>query len=135
MLAKDPSERYQSVHEVWVELRHIRDEMVARSSRAARAAGQAAPRWWPSAAVSRRAAGLRGGGSGLRAGPAPVAGFDGRRWVVGSCRRSAWWDSRLRFWYQGSQPALSFTARDWVLISDFENLTGDSILTSRWRRR
>ena len=40
MLAKDPSERYQSVHEVWVELRHIREELVARSSRAARAISQ-----------------------------------------------------------------------------------------------
>ena len=30
-------------------------------------------------------------------------------------------------WYQSSQPVLSFTARDWILVSDFENLTGDSI--------
>jgi serine/threonine protein kinase len=31
------------------------------------------------------------------------------------------------FWYQGRQPVLSFAARDWVLVSDFENRTGDAM--------
>ena len=33
----------------------------------------------------------------------------------------------LFFWFAGSRPALSFTLRDWVLVTDFDNQTGDPL--------
>ncbi len=126
MLAKDPTERYQSVHEVWIELREIRDALLAQSSRAARAASQ------PQAAAEAPA----------RALPAPTAAGSTpsaparRTWLRSTAAR--WSASAVSalgvvgivlgvLWLQGRQPALSFTARNWVLVSDFENLTGDAI--------
>jgi tetratricopeptide (TPR) repeat protein len=31
----------------------------------------------------------------------------------------------LAYWFSSSRPALSFNSRDWILIADFENRTGD----------
>ena len=127
MLAKDPTERYQSVHEVWIELRQIRDDLLTKSSRAARAARQAqAAAEPPAEALPASAA----------AGSTP-SGLARRTWLRSTTTR--WGSGALSalavvgavagvLWYQGRQPALSFTARQWVLVSEFENLTGDAIL-------
>ena len=135
MLAKDPSERYQSVHEVWVELRHIREELVARSSRAARAISQ-------DQAIGGAETVVRPIGGDVTLpptatpAPSPVPTPAARpRWLGKPGRWALGLASVVGvaavvvfvFWYQSSQPVLSFTARDWILVSDFENLTGDSI--------
>jgi tetratricopeptide (TPR) repeat protein len=131
MLAKDPGERYQSVHEVSVELRLIRDGMAAQSSGAAKLATQT-----HSAGEAPTAALPGGQPTPSAAGGSVPAVSTRRRWLASRARR--WGVGSvsalgvvaivvLVFWYQGSQPALSFEARDWVLVSDFENLTGDAI--------
>jgi len=131
MLAKDPGERYQSVHEVRIELRHLQDDLVTQSPRAARTASQA------HTAGDRPTAVLSAGEltDSAAAGSVPSArtrrgwlASRARRWAVGSATAAGVVAVvAFVFWYQGSQPALSFAARDWILVSDFENLTGDSI--------
>ena len=128
MLAKDPNERYQSVHEVWVELRHVRGELVAQSPRVAKTLGQTGTMDTPAAGA--------GAAAGPVAPPAPpvaVSTLSGRRWLSSRPVRWAFAVTPVLamvvavLWYQGSQPALSFAERDWVLLSDFENVTGDAI--------
>src|ERR1019366_10009428 len=31
------------------------------------------------------------------------------------------------FWFVGTQPVLSFSPRDWILLSDFDNQTGETV--------
>jgi len=128
MLAKDPNERYQSVHEVWVELRHVREELVAQSPRAAKTLGQTGTMDTPAAEV-----GAAAGQVPPSAPPGTVSTQSGRRWLSS---RPVRWALAVTpvlamvvavLWYQGRQPALSFADRDWVLLSDFENVTGDAI--------
>jgi serine/threonine protein kinase/tetratricopeptide (TPR) repeat protein len=131
MLAKDPGERYQSVHEVRVELRHLQDDLVTQSPRAGRTASQAR------AAGDQPTSALSTGEltASAAVGSVPSAqtrrgwlASRARRWAVGSVTAAGVVAVvAFVFWYQGSQPALSFAARDWILVSDFENLTGDSI--------
>jgi len=131
MLAKDPNERYQSVHEVWVELRHVREELVAQSSRAAKTLAQSGTMDTAAAGVGTGAGQLSP--SGQAAPTVPVSARSVRRWYSGRLMRWALAVTPVLavvvavLWYQNSQPVLSFAARDWILVSDFENLTGDSI--------
>ena len=92
-----------------------------------------------------RGAARRFAGRGRRDGPwRPPVAFRGAGCVLDGCAHAIGNDASLGsgcpmsvvgvvgavmfvLWYQGRQPALSFTARDWILVSDFENLTGDSI--------
>ncbi len=107
-LAKDPDDRWQHAADVAEELRGISQDAGAATARGGRP--------WPFGA---RAA-------SSTAAPTPSATT--HRWRLGAVMSlSVVAVVALVFWYQGKQPALSFAARDWVLVSDFENLTGDSI--------
>jgi serine/threonine protein kinase/tetratricopeptide (TPR) repeat protein len=135
MLEKDPSERYQSVHEVWVELRHIREELVSQTSRAARLLSQAQTvDELPAEAVTVVDQARQPSATSPQPAAAPVPArrwwlqAKSRQWALGFMSALGMIAVVLFIlWYQSSQPALSFAPRDWVLISDFENLTGDSI--------
>jgi tetratricopeptide (TPR) repeat protein len=51
------------------------------------------------------------------------------KWLIAAAALVAVLGGILGFWIWGrlSEPALAFNERDWILISDFENLTGDAV--------
>jgi DNA-binding winged helix-turn-helix (wHTH) protein/tetratricopeptide (TPR) repeat protein len=48
-----------------------------------------------------------------------------RFWVMGA-GAALFLIAAVVFWFASSRPALSFTSREWILIADFENRTGDA---------
>jgi tetratricopeptide (TPR) repeat protein/predicted Ser/Thr protein kinase len=67
------------------------------------------------------------GSSSARRTPAPRK--RDRRWAIGVAALVAAVLAVAGFWIWGrlSEPALAFNERDWILISDFQNLTGDPV--------
>lgn len=135
MLEKDPNERYQSVHEVWVQLRHLREELAAHTSKASRAGqrrqgeperGMASPTIAQDEERTTEASNLEASSTGtvrpLRHKPRS------RRWAFGlTTALGIILVIAFVLYYQGSQPVLSFSPRGWILISDFKNETGDTL--------
>ena len=67
-----------------------------------------------------------GSSSARRPPPKPKRGW---KWPIAAAAIVAVLGGAAAFWVWGpfSEPALAFNERDWILISDFENLTGDSV--------
>jgi tetratricopeptide (TPR) repeat protein len=98
-LEKDPASRYQTLRDLHIELRAVGQPAAQPPSRpAVRPAPRvAAPRWAVAAAV--------------------VA-------VIALGALALWrWPDRFGV----TQPALAFNERDWIVVTDFENLTGEQV--------
>jgi serine/threonine protein kinase/tetratricopeptide (TPR) repeat protein len=100
-LEKDPRRRYQSAREMLIDLERLR-----------------APS--PSATSHRRVEGRRALPSAVWKAAAAVG-------VVAALSLGVW--AGLRLLTKPSQP-LAFAARDWILVSDFDNQTGESMFDS-----
>lgn len=102
MLARDRAERYQSAREVWADLAALLGGSVTPVAPAAPAVAPPAPR--------RR-----------RVGRLIAAASAGVAAAILLLTAAGWF-----VWSRVAAPALAFNERDWVLIADFENLTGDA---------
>lgn len=100
MLAKDPGKRQQSMADVLAELKGI---MHDRETSAGAAAAASVPR--RSLRARRAAAGVL---------------------VVAACA-AAWYFGQ--HWPRSAAAALAFEERDWILVTDFENQTGEEIFS------
>ena len=99
-LAKDPVERYQSFRELRLDLNALAG---SRTSTGSAATPVRLERTWP-----RRIAWIA----------AVIVVFA----VLGAVTQRVWPGP-----FRPSQPALAFSGRDWIVIADFENLTGDQV--------
>jgi tetratricopeptide (TPR) repeat protein/predicted Ser/Thr protein kinase len=100
-LDKQPDLRYQSARELRVDLERLSAQQTPSSS-SVRVAGPASRRGWT---------------QGLRAHPRAVYLSAG---LVALAVATLWW-------LVGARPVLSFAPRDWLLITDFENNTGETL--------
>ena len=96
---KDPERRYQSAKELRIDLERLATPSTAR----VRTQGPETP-WEKLWRVSRKHP-LRVALSVVIIGAAVVA----------------------IFWFAGTQPVLSFVPRDWILLTDFDNQTGEAV--------
>ena len=96
-LAKDRERRYQSMRDVRIELAALAEPSTSASSRRWVAPPPRRPRWILPAAVALVAA---------------IGAIAVWRWPIAAPL---------------SQQALAFKERDWIVITDFENLTGDPV--------
>ncbi len=99
-LDKQPDLRYQSARELRVDLERLGAQQTPSSS--VTVAHTASRRGWP---------------QGLRAHPRTMYLSAG---LVALVVATLWW-------LVGARPVLSFAPRDWLLITDFENNTGDTL--------
>jgi tetratricopeptide (TPR) repeat protein len=97
-LEKDPESRYQSLRDVHIELSTAAQPFAQSSGRSAPALPRRVRSRW---ALAAALAGLVATGALLL-------------WM---------WPERFGL----AQPALAFNARDWIVVSDFENMTGDQV--------
>jgi tetratricopeptide (TPR) repeat protein/predicted Ser/Thr protein kinase len=100
-LDKQPDLRYQSARELRVDLERLSAQQTPSSS-SGRVAGPTSRRGWT---------------QGLRAHPRAVYLSAG---LVALAVATLWW-------LVGARPVLSFAPRDWLLITDFENNTGETL--------
>jgi serine/threonine protein kinase len=100
-LRKDPNERYQHMSDLVADLRHLRRESSSASAVV------------PRARTVARTEGRRRGRLALRIALASAP------FLVAAVVAALWMSSR--------QPALSFAARDWILVADFDNQTGQPV--------
>ncbi len=100
-LDKQPDLRYQSARELRVDLERLSAQQTSSSS---------------SVPVARPAS-RRGWAQGLRAHPRAVYLSAS---LVALAVATVWW-------LVGARPVLSFAPRDWLLITDFDNQTGDPL--------
>lgn len=98
-LEKDPERRYQSARELRVDLDRLRTPVPIAATR------QPRPGEWS-------------GGWGIAR---------SRRWTLTLAAIVLVSVVLLSLWSVDTQPALSFDARDWILITDFDNQTGDPL--------
>jgi serine/threonine protein kinase/tetratricopeptide (TPR) repeat protein len=103
-LRKDPKERYQHMSDVVADLRHLRRESSSPS-----AAGIAVQRSRASSRADLRRPGRLTLRIALASAPVLVAAVVALLWI------------------SSRQPALSFAARDWILVADFDNQTGQPL--------
>jgi len=103
-LRKDRGERYQHMSDLAADLRHLRRE---RSSAATEALTVARTR------VGSRPEGRGRGRKALRIALAAVP-------VLAA-------GAAVALWIGSQQPALSFAPRDWILVADFDNQTGQAV--------
>jgi hypothetical protein len=99
MLAKEPKQRYQSAHEVRTDLNRVlqEDRSVGGAPQASRIGRWLRPIWLTLAVLA----------------------------VIFTIAGISWWvqDS----YFKSPAAALAFEERDWLLLTDFENLTGEAV--------
>jgi tetratricopeptide (TPR) repeat protein len=112
-LRKDLRERYQHMSDLAADLRHLRRESAAAS--------QASP--W-GARVSSQAP-RASSHAPLASGSAPAKR---RPWRIAAVATPVLVGViAAALWLMGRSPALSFAPRDWVLVADFDNQTGNPL--------
>ncbi len=129
MLEKDPNERYQSVHEVRVELRHIREQLAARVPSADRASRQGQSAAVPVAEAPTILDTAAAGPAAAKETTRRTGFFSrSRQWYLGFATAVGVMGVIVFFlYYEWSRPALSFAPRGWILVADFKNETGDTL--------
>lgn len=112
-LRKDPRERYQHMSDLAADLRHLRRESAE--------ATQASP--WGARPASQTAR-----PSSTRHLPSMSASARRRTWrALAVATPVLIAVIAVALWFTGRSPALSFAPRDWVLVADFDNQTGNPL--------
>ena len=110
-LDKDPERRYQSARELGVDLQRLSTRLPASTS----LGGQVQQ---PLVSASRPGPTLW-----QRLWPRTKS----RRWALGLSVATVLGALAVILWIAGTRPALSFAPRDWALVTDFDNQTGDPL--------